>query len=250
MNNYCGVTKAVSKAEMARRAAKRGQLRFKTYCKVCDKTTLHYVSNAACLSCKAKRDAATEARKTADLEFRARINAVSREWMTERRATDPLFKGAQTANTVMKHWLNPRDPSRLTEGHTQRQLPAWFEHERKAINEFYSNCPEGYEVDHLTPINGIGVTGLHCLSNLTYLPTKVNRMKKNHFDTEQYRSQRPLNGFSGGAEDPVKSGRDEEIEETLWAIINGMQKEALRIEDKELLFQALDLAYEMNPKFF
>ena len=47
---------------------------------------------------------------------------------------------------------------------------------RKAIQEFYNNCPEGYEVDHIIPISK---GGLHDLSNLQYLTIQENRKKSN-----------------------------------------------------------------------
>jgi hypothetical protein len=48
--------------------------------------------------------------------------------------------------------------------------------DRKAIKEFYDNCPIGYEVDHITPISK---GGLHTLSNLQYLTIIENRRKSN-----------------------------------------------------------------------
>jgi hypothetical protein len=46
----------------------------------------------------------------------------------------------------------------------------------KAIQEFYLNCPEGCEVDHIIPISK---GGLHTLSNLQYLTISENRKKSN-----------------------------------------------------------------------
>jgi hypothetical protein len=48
--------------------------------------------------------------------------------------------------------------------------------DRKAIQEFYKNCPEGYEVDHIIPISK---GGLHALDNLQYLTIAENRRKSN-----------------------------------------------------------------------
>jgi hypothetical protein len=48
--------------------------------------------------------------------------------------------------------------------------------DRKAIREFYDNCPTGYEVDHIIPISK---GGLHTLSNLQYLTITENRRKSN-----------------------------------------------------------------------
>lgn len=48
--------------------------------------------------------------------------------------------------------------------------------DREAMREFYANCPNGYEVDHIIPISR---GGLHTLENLQYLTRTENRSKGN-----------------------------------------------------------------------
>lgn len=52
------------------------------------------------------------------------------------------------------------------------------------ISKFYSMCPEGYHVDHVVPMQGELVSGLHVLANLQYLSAYENIKKHNKFIAE------------------------------------------------------------------
>jgi 5-methylcytosine-specific restriction endonuclease McrA len=49
------------------------------------------------------------------------------------------------------------------------------------IRDFYINCPKGMTVDHIIPLQGTIVSGLHVLSNLQYLTREENSRKNNKF---------------------------------------------------------------------
>lgn len=58
--------------------------------------------------------------------------------------------------------------------------PAWLTKAQiKEMQNIYVNCPKGYEVDHIIPLQGKEVRGLHVPWNLRYLKISDNRKKSN-----------------------------------------------------------------------
>lgn len=66
-----------------------------------------------------------------------------------------------------------------------RKLQASVLWDQEGITEFYENCPEGHHVDHIIPLQGKYVCGLHVLSNLQYLSASDNHCKGNYHDSEK-----------------------------------------------------------------
>ncbi len=63
-----------------------------------------------------------------------------------------------------------------------RATPKWLSKEQKAeIFQIYKSCPEGYHVDHIIPLKGNNVSGLHVPWNLQHLLASDNIKKSNKF---------------------------------------------------------------------
>lgn len=61
-----------------------------------------------------------------------------------------------------------------------RATPLWLtEKDKEEIARIYLTCPEGFDVDHVLPLKGKNVCGLHVPWNLQHLPQTENRSKGN-----------------------------------------------------------------------
>ena len=104
------------------------------------------------------RDAAMQ--KTYRLKNKERLKEYHKKWLDENRDSWNAYHASRKKRV-------------------KQQTPPWAD--LIAIQEFYFNCPKGYHVDHIVPIKGENVSGLHTLENLQYLPAKDNLSKSNKF---------------------------------------------------------------------
>lgn len=126
-----------------------------------------YVDNYGCVECingRVKQDRQTnEGKERQRISNSKQYNNAQARWRNSNRGI-----ALRNATTVR------RRASKL------QRTPVWSE--TKAIKQFYLDCPEGYEVDHIIPLQGKLVSGLHVLGNLQYLLMSDNRSKNNHFN--------------------------------------------------------------------
>lgn len=144
------------------------------------------------------------------IENAERINGKSRLWYAANRerqskyARDYIARNPESVKAAkalyyqrtklqhkerMRKWraLNPRKISAYVRAYMLRRelrTPAWSE--AVAIREFYYLCPPGHEVDHIIPLKGRLVSGLHVLANLQHLTRSANASKSNTFDPMRF----------------------------------------------------------------
>jgi hypothetical protein len=69
--------------------------------------------------------------------------------------------------------------SAMRKQYVKKATPPWAD--LNAIRLIYENCPNGYHVDHVIPLRGKTISGLHVASNLQYLKAVDNLRKNNRF---------------------------------------------------------------------
>ena len=114
-----------------------------------------------CKACNSKRALRYHEKNRDDVLPKMRTRA------TDRYKADP---------SEAKFW------GRTNKEHIKRATPLWAE--KQAIKAFYKACPPGMEVDHIIPLRGRNVSGLHVLSNLQYLTPSENSRKGNRLPDE------------------------------------------------------------------
>lgn len=81
-----------------------------------------------------------------------------------------------------KHYYDILARNHLYKGDRAKRVPSWYQKEE--ILDFYKNCPKGYHVDHIIPLKGKLVSGLHVIENLQYLSKEENLKKGNSYKIE------------------------------------------------------------------
>lgn len=146
--------------------------------------TPRFTSSRICLGCnriRSKKYHKENPEKSAEISKdwvrnnRERLREYQRQYYQDNQQSIVARKAAWKS-------LNPhvaRHNSALRRARMLQATPSWAD--ISLIRQFYYSCPEGYHVDHIIPLKGETVCGLHVINNLQYLPELENMSKGNKF---------------------------------------------------------------------
>lgn len=123
------------------------------------------------------------------------IKAKSKTYYAENKShINQYVKGWREANkAVVRAYGAARRAVR------KQAVPSWLtEKQMREIDDFYvlaRDCEavsgQAYHVDHIVPLKGVNVCGLHVPWNLQVLPADINLSKHNNYDGWQERTPDP-----------------------------------------------------------
>lgn len=147
-------------------------------------TPLRYATGS-CVTCAEMRRARHRVEQRA--YAKAHYAANRTEYIV--RAADWRKANPEQRREIANAWVR-NNPAKALAAVRKRQAaklqrtPPWAD--LNAIEAFYLARPLGYVIDHVIPLRGKLVSGLHVLNNLQYLTPESNMMKLNKFDPETY----------------------------------------------------------------
>lgn len=91
-----------------------------------------------------------------------------------------LSKYKNTKYCKPSHYPSYKERKRIVKRFNEQAKPPWMSWFKLSL--VYASKPEGYQVDHIIPLNHPDVCGLHVPWNLQYLSPEDNLKKSNRWD--------------------------------------------------------------------
>jgi len=112
-------------------------------------------------------------------------NHINKEQLSK-RAVDYRKENLEHRREYTKQWRRNNKGlaaiQSLKSSHKRRDRTGFVRpSESEKIKIFYQNCPDNMVVDHIIPLQGKTISGLHVLKNLQYLSARENMIKGNKF---------------------------------------------------------------------
>lgn len=141
-----------------------------------DFTLLALIDIRPCWKCKQNRSISKE------YYYNDRVVCISCQAKHKREQREQYPE--KFAERAHEHYLNNKYDY-VTRSSSRKTLlkvatPSWVDITK--IREVYHKCPKGYHVDHIIPLQGDLVCGLHVENNLQYLLAKDNLVKGNKYE--------------------------------------------------------------------
>lgn len=113
-------------------------------------------------------------------QHRSRMTLLRKEWIKNNPHKDKEYKNQFQSEHRDKYLKLHKHEEAKRRAKKLKATPQWLTKEDwSKIKEIYANCPDGYHVDHIIPLQGEDVSGLHVPWNLQYLTAKDNLSKSN-----------------------------------------------------------------------
>jgi ATP-dependent Lon protease len=135
----------------------------------------------------------TKKRRAVDEEYRKKDNEYRKQWIAKRKL-DPSYRAKCNAQAEQRRKNNPSRHREKVARHKlakMQRVPTWLSTKQKqdikaiyAIRDWMNLTMFGvkYEVDHIIPIRGALVSGLHVPDNLQVIKALDNAKKRNIYE--------------------------------------------------------------------